>query len=293
MNVVRAALVVLVSVAVAAGVAFVVGAHGVALAGVPVLVWIALACFAVNWLAFVPAAVMRTEHFYDLTGSLTYLTVVALALIATAAHGLVLDAARVVPAVLVVVWAVRLGTFLFGRVRRVGKDGRFDEMKQSPPRFLVAWTLQGLWVFLTSVAAVVLITTGRAQSVTPVHVVGWLMWAAGFLIEVAADRQKAAFSANVENRGRFIDVGLWAWSRHPNYFGEIVLWLGVFVSGASTYAGGEWLAVLSPVFVALLLMKVSGVPLLEERADRRWGADERYQAYKARTPVLVPRLPRS
>ena len=107
-----------------------------------------------------------------------------------------------------------------------------------------------------------------------------------------ADLQKSRFRADPANRGRFISTGVWAWSRHPNYFGEIVIWVGVFVIAAPVLRGWQWVGILSPVFVTLLLTRVSGIPLLEKRADRQWGGRPEYEAYKARTSVLVPRPPR-
>ena len=89
----------------------------------------------------------------------------------------------------------------------------------------------------------------------------------------------------------FITSGLWSWSRHPNYFGEIVLWSGVAVMAASALSGWQWVTLTSPVFVALLLTRVSGIPLLERRAEARWGHLTEYQRYTAMTPVLLPRPP--
>jgi steroid 5-alpha reductase family enzyme len=119
--------------------------------------------------------------------------------------------------------------------------------------------------------------------------IGLAIWLLGFCIEVAADRQKSQFRR--ESPGRFIDTGLWAWSRHPNYFGEIVLWIGIAVMASSTLHGWQWATLVSPFFVALLLTRISGIPLLERRSDARWGDDQAYQSYKARTPTLIPRPP--
>jgi steroid 5-alpha reductase family enzyme len=260
----------------------------VAVATQPVLLWCALAAFAIQWVAFVPAYLTRSERFYDLTGSLSYLTVTLGALGVTAVYR-ALDLRSILIASLVVVWATRLGSFLFRRVHRAGKDGRFDEIKQSWHRFLVAWTLQGLWITLTALAALVVVTDASPpRPFDAFDVVGFGLWTLGFTIEVVADRQKAAFSARPESRGRFIDEGLWSWSRHPNYVGEIVLWLGIFVVGVGGYRSWQWLAVLSPVFVWVLLRFISGVPLLEQRADAKWGGQPDYEAYKARVPMLWP-----
>lgn len=248
------------------------------------VVGVALA-FLINWIAWIPAAIRRTEHFYDLTGSLTYLAVLAL-VVGVAG----VSEATVLPACCVAIWAVRLGSFLFLRVRRAGIDRRFDELKQRPLRFLVAWSLQGLWVSLTLLA--VLVQLSRPAAIDAAVVAGLAIWVVGFAIEVVADRQKAAFRAVPGNQDRWIDVGLWTWSRHPNYFGEIVLWTGLFLCGAGRYQGLEWLAVLSPIFVTVLLTRGSGVPLLEASAQKRWGNDPEWQRYAANTPVLIPRPPR-
>ena len=241
--------------------------------------------FLMQWVAFVPAYLRQTERFYDLVGSVTYLAVTGIAIVSTQPN----DLRSVILAVLVYTWALRLGTFLFRRIRSDGSDGRFDDIKTSGSRFLVAWTLQGLWVFLTLSAALAAITTQARSEVGVLDGIGLSIWIVGFAIEVIADRQKSKFRR--QHRGQYIDTGLWAWSRHPNYFGEILLWVGIAVIASSTLHGWQWVTLVSPLFVALLLTRISGIPLLEERADARWGDDQGYQAYKAKTPVLIPRPP--
>lgn len=283
---ISAAGVVAASLAVAFGVAWAAGQGGTRVLGMPLTAWCAALAFLLQWVAFVPAYVRQTERFYDLTGSLTYVSVTAFALVASST----VDLRAALLGLLVFVWAGRLGSFLFKRISAEGADSRFDDIKPSPARFFVAWTLQGLWVFLTLCAALAAITTSTPAALGLLDSLGLAVWIAGFALEVIADRQKSAFRA--ENPGRFVDVGLWAWSRHPNYFGEIVLWTGVAIIASSTLRGWQWATWISPVFVAFLLMRISGVPILEKRADERWGSDPRYQRYKARTPVLVPRPPR-
>ena len=281
---VGATAVVALSIAVGAAIAAGASDNAMTLFDVP-LPWIALVvAFVIQWIAFVPAYRQQTEHYYDLIGSLTYLTVVALVL-----FGGPRDPRSLLLAVLVVIWAVRLGTFLFKRVRRAGSDGRFNEIKRSAPRFLIAWTVQGLWVFLTLAAAIGAMTGAAPTPLAPLDALGVLTWCLGFGIEVIADRQKSQFRAS--HATGFIESGLWSWSRHPNYFGEILLWTGIAMVAASTLAGWQWVTMISPVFVAFLLTMVSGVPLLEQRADARWGEDARYRSYKARTSTLVPKPP--
>jgi len=247
-----------------------------------------LAAFAINIAVFVPSYLARTEHYYDLTGSFTYLLVTLLALVLTDD----LDTRSVIIAVLVLVWAGRLGSFLFRRVRKAGGDGRFDKIKQSWLRFLMAWVVQGLWVTLTAGAALAAITSGVKADFGVVGVLGLAIWLIGFGIEATSDSQKTTFKNDPNNTGKFIDVGLWRWSRHPNYFGEITLWTGMALLALPALQGWQYLTLISPVFVTILLTLVSGLPMLEARADKKWGGQADYEAYKSSTPVLVPRPPR-
>ncbi|MEM7136274.1 MAG: DUF1295 domain-containing protein [Myxococcota bacterium] len=285
-RVIEAGAVVASCLAVATAIAWAGSRGGTSVLELPVLVWCAAIAFAVQWLAFVPAYIWQTERFYDLTGSVTYISVTLFALAAAGSR----DSRSLVLALLVCVWAARLGTFLFRRIHAAGGDARFDGIKPIASRFFVAWTLQGLWVFLTLCAALTAITTIAPAGFGVGDFVGLVVWATGFGIEVVSDRQKSAFRST--HPGRFVDTGLWAWSRHPNYFGEIVLWTGIAIIAASTLRGWQWATMVSPVFVALLLTRISGVPILERRADERWGDDPEYRRYKAQTPVLVPRPPR-
>lgn len=255
--------------------------------GLPVFAICGALAFAINWLVFIPSALARTEHYYDLTGGVTYIATTAVAVYLSGP----LDLRAMLVAGMVAVWSFRLATFLFMRISKDGKDSRFDDIKNRPLRFLMAWTLQGLWVLLTAAAAWAVITGGTRVPLGVVGIIGILIWAAGFLIEIVSDRQKSAFKANPDNKGKFINVGLWAWSRHPNYFGEIVLWIGMAIVAIPVLQGWQWATLISPFFVTFLLTKVSGVPMLEEKSDERWGGQEDYEAYKANTPVLIPKPP--
>jgi len=259
---------------------------GASLRGVPLFALSVALAFLIQWLAFIPAYLLQTEKFYDLTGSLTYISVITVAGLFSPG----IDGRALLLWALVIIWALRLGTFLFGRIRKAGKDDRFDEIKPSFIRFLNVWTIQALWVTFTMAAALVAITTTTRKDLDVFALVGFLVWALGFALEVAADAQKSRFNADPDNKGRFIQTGLWSRSRHPNYFGEITLWVGVAIIALPVLHGWQWVALISPVFVALLITRVSGVPLLEKKADKKWGGQEDYEAYKKRTPVLIPRL---
>jgi steroid 5-alpha reductase family enzyme len=256
------------------------------LGGIPLFgLLVGLAIF-IQWLAFIPAYRQQTEKFYDLTGSITYISVVTLALVFNPD----IDARAILLWALVVVWAVRLGSFLFRRIQKAGKDDRFNEIKPSFFRFLNAWTIQGLWVTFTMAAVLVAITTTTRKELDIFALIGFLVWAFGFGLEVIADTQKSRFNADPTNKGKFIQTGLWSRSRHPNYFGEIVLWVGVMIIALPLLQGWQWVALISPVFVTLLLTRISGIPLLEKKADRKWSGQVEYETYKKATPVLIPRL---
>jgi steroid 5-alpha reductase family enzyme len=277
------------SVAVGAGIALAGSSGSVEAGGIAVFAIAAILAYLINWAVFVPSFAARTEAYFDLTGSLTYITVTAVAVVASDG----VDARALVVAAAVLIWALRLGSFLFRRVRRDGGDGRFDWIKTNFLRFLMTWTLQGLWVLLTLAAALAVITAEEREDVDVFLVAGMAIWVIGFAIEVTADRQKSAFRADPANDGRFITTGLWAWSRHPNYFGEITLWTGIAITALPILSGWRWLMLVSPVFVVLLLTRISGIPMLERRAEKRWGTDPAFRSYTDSTPALVLRPPRS
>jgi len=266
------------------------GSDGGDVAGsIPVFALCGALAFAINWLVFVPSAIAKTEHYYDLTGGITYLSVVAVAVWLSSE----LDLRATLVAAMVAVWALRLSIFLFRRISKDGKDRRFDEIKTDPLRFMMAWTVQGLWVLLTAAAAIAVITGGVREPLGVIGFVGIATWAIGFCIEIVSDRQKSNFRSDPDNKGKFIDVGLWAWSRHPNYFGEILLWIGMAIVAIPVLQGWQWATLISPVFVAFLLTRVSGIPMLENKADERWGGQADYEAYKQSTPVLLLKPPGS
>ena len=254
--------------------------------GYPALLVCALVAFVVQWLAFVPAYLKQTEKFYDICGSGTFLLVTVVALYLANPPSIY----QWVLGLMVIIWALRLGSFLYTRIHQDGTDDRFDEMKPNKYRFFSAWTIQGLWVLITSAAAVTAITSLKQPQISWITIVGVSLWLFGLTIEVIADRQKRNFKKNPNSETAFITTGLWAYSRHPNYFGEILLWIGVAIAALPALSGWQYIVVCSPLFVILLLVKVSGIPLLEAKAEKKWGKNEDYLAYKMSTSVLIPKV---
>ena len=267
-----------------------VGNNSVSFSGYSAVLYCAVLCIGVQWLAWIPASMAKTERFYDLTGGLTYLIVVGFSLWA-GSQSEAPSLRELIVSLLVVIWAVRLSSFLYFRIHRTGKDGRFDQLKTSPIRFLVPWTIQGLWVFLTMIVVIVINSqTGSAPALGIWDAVGLSIWLLGFSIEVVADNQKTVFNTEPNNKGKWIDSGLWSYSRHPNYLGEILLWTGIACFGISCFTGLERVAWISPIFIYLLLTKLSGIPILDRRALEKWSDDIEYQKYRDNTPALFPRL---
>ena len=265
-------------------VAFAGSQGSAAISTIPLFAICASVGFILHWTVFIPSYLLQTEHYFDLTGALSYISAITLA---AYLHPL-LDLRGLIICVLISIWAVRLGSFLFMRIKRAGQDRRFIESKTRFWQFLYIWTMGGAWVFITMAAGLAAVTSMTQRPLGIFAIAGVFLWFVGFSIEVVADRQKTKFRQLPGNADHFITSGLWAYSRHPNYFGEILLWLGITVIALPTLVGWQYVTLISPIFVALLLIKVSGVRLLEADGKDRWGSDPNYQYYVNNTPVLVP-----
>jgi steroid 5-alpha reductase family enzyme len=246
-----------------------------------------LIAYLIQWIAFIPAYIFQTEKFYDLTGSITYLTVVSYVSYHSYAS-MNVNITSIILAACILLWTIRLGTFLFTRIHRAGEDKRFKLIKPSPTRFFMTWTLQGMWVSICSMCALTAIASNDGVIQNGLFYIGLLVFVIGFVVEIIADMQKSEFRKDPNNKDQFIQHGLWAYSRHPNYFGEITLWLGVAIMSFSSLTGGQYITLISPIFTYLLLVYVSGVRLLEISGMEKWGHTEKYQAYINTTPSLFP-----
>jgi steroid 5-alpha reductase family enzyme len=243
---------------------------------------------AVNGAFFAVAAVRRTDVVTDLSYSLTFALLAVVLPFSGAGRPV-----QLVASLLVVAWALRLGTYLFRRIRRMKVDHRFDGMRERPLRFARFWLLQAVTVAVVMLPVTYLLDRDDPSGFGAWNIAGAAIWLVGLLVEAVADAQKAAFRANDANRGHFVAGGLWRYSRHPNYFGEMLVWWGLFVYAVPVLHGAAFAVVIGPLFITLLLLFVSGIPLLERSADERYGSDAAYREYKRRTSILVPLPPRT
>jgi steroid 5-alpha reductase family enzyme len=248
-----------------------------------------LLAYVIHWIAYIPAYVFQTEKFYDLTGSVTYLSVVWFVFLSTY-QSISLNFGNLILVLLISIWTIRLGLFLFMRIHKAGEDKRFRTIKTSASQFFMTFTISGLWVTLCSMCALVAISSPEGLVMNALTYVGIILFIIGFGIEIVADNQKTAFRSIEANKDSFITSGLWSKSRHPNYFGEVLLWFAIAVISFSSLEGLQLITLISPVFTYILLVYVSGVRMLEDMNDKKWADDENYKSYKENTPMLFPKL---
>jgi len=252
------------------------------LTDLPIVKNLILLIFSIQWISFIPAYIFQTEKFFDLTGSITYLTTILATLYIT-------DSGKISDYVIVscvVIWAIRLGSFLFMRIHKAGEDRRFREIKTNFTRFFMTWTLQGMWVSMCLLCVLTALSSYNGIILNNVFYIGLLIFIFGFIIEVIADHQKTVFRKDVNNKDKFITTGLWSYSRHPNYLGEILLWFGVAIMSFSSLQGLQYLTLISPIFVYILLVYISGIRILENQGDKKWGHLDSYKEYLKNTPRL-------
>tara|TARA_B000000557_G_scaffold245693_1_gene228254 strand:- start:1187 stop:2041 length:855 start_codon:yes stop_codon:yes gene_type:complete len=256
------------------------------LSGSELVVKTAWYVLVIHWLAFIPALIFKTEKFYDLTGSICY--AFSAIYVYLQSYGMFLSLSFFI-SLAILIWTLRLGSFLLKRVMDAGEDKRFRTIKTNPTQFFMTFNLSALWVVICSLCALTAVSNGVLE-VKPIFYMGLLVFIIGFLIEVIADNQKTAFRAVPENTNSFITTGLWSVSRHPNYFGEVTLWLGIAMMSLPYLEGVQYWTLISPIFSFVLIYFVSGVRMLEARANVKWGENKEYLDYVKKTPIFFPKI---
>ena len=238
--------------------------------------------FIIHWLLFIPSYVFKTEKFYDLTGTISYISIVLYVLLSSTDG--IINLGNMIVSSLIIMWTLRLGTFLFTRIKKAGEDKRFREIKKSFSWFFMAFTISGMWVSICTICALTGISNGI--ELTGVTYIGVIIFIIGFAVEIISDNQKTNFRKIEGNKDKFITTGLWKYSRHPNYLGEIILWIGVTIISYSSLEVNQLFTLISPIFTYLLLVHVSGINFLEKSGEKKWGHLNDYREYQEKTPRL-------
>ncbi|MBK9256549.1 MAG: DUF1295 domain-containing protein [Saprospiraceae bacterium] len=235
---------------------------------------------AVNVAAYIWAFFKQSDHLTDISYSLCFIGLTAYLLISEGS----LTPGRLMLFAMVFLWGCRLGGFLFYRIHKMGKDYRFDAFRSSWAGFLKFWILQSISIWIISLPIIM----GMSKTTLSFSLVGFLIWMAGWITESVADYQKFRFKSSSINKDRFISTGLYRFVRHPNYTGEILCWVGVFIYVVPALNGMEWLSIISPIWIVALLLFISGIPLIDKNAEIKYGNDPTYKAYRSSTKALIP-----
>jgi steroid 5-alpha reductase family enzyme len=246
-----------------------------------------LISFGINIFFFIFAAAFKTDKLTDLSYGLSFVILTLFLLIINPN----IQPLQLIVALLIIVWGIRLISYLFIRILKIKKDTRFDKIRNKPLEFVKFWLFQALAVWIILLPASTLLTTEIKTGFSLVSSIGIIIFIIGLTIEAAADWQKFTFKNQPENKNKWIQSGIWKYSRHPNYFGEMTLWWGIFVACSPIFSHWQWLTITGPIFITFILLFVSGIPPLEKRYQKKYTNNQEYQEYKNRTSLLVP-LPR-
>ena len=246
-----------------------------------------LVSLVINLALFLVAFKLKSDKFTDITYSLTFIIIDVIILLKFDS----IKAYQLIGFLMVLIWALRLGIYLLYRVIKNGRDKRFDDRRTNFIKFGTFWVGQALTVWILMLPLMYLVN--KHPTYGPIEVAGSLIWLIGFLTEVVSDYQKNRFKSRPNNKHPWIDEGLWKYARHPNYFGEILVWCGIYIFAFSSLSTLErFVSLISPLWIYILLIYISGVPILEDKANEKWGKIEDYKKYKASTRLIVP-LPKN
>jgi len=248
---------------------------------VQILLFFLIISVLFNIILFLIAYKLQSDKLTDISYALTFLIIAITAYVfnyKTIYSTVILS--------IIILWSIRIGGFLLYRVIKTGKDSRFDSMRSNFIKFGRFWLLQGISVWLLMIS-VILAIYNNSNQFGLFSFIGLAVFITGLSIETVADFQKLKFHNDIANKGIWINSGLWKYSRHPNYFGEIIIWFGLYIFAVQSFnIYTALMALVSPLSISLLLIFISGIPLLEKSADKKWGSDKKYLEYKRKTSVL-------
>jgi steroid 5-alpha reductase family enzyme len=247
----------------------------------------ALAVFLYMSAVFVVALLRKDNSIVDIAWGAGFIMVALLTFFLAGGF----EARHVLISGLVLVWGIRLALHIYLRNRGRGEDFRYAKWRREwgkwvvPRSFFQIFMLQG--VFLILIALPIILVNGSSEAgLMPLDAAGAVLWLVGFFFEVVGDSQLSRFKKNPENRGKIMMGGLWKYTRHPNYFGEAAMWWGIFLIALSVRNG--WAAIISPLTITFLLLKVSGVAMLE----KKYAGNSEFAGYARRTSAFLPWFPK-
>jgi len=238
---------------------------------------------------FIFAYIFKTDKLTDLSYGLSFIVIALIGLRLNNA----LTRMQIVLAAAIIIWGIRLVSYLFYRILKIKKDSRFDEIRNSLVKFGGFFLFQGISVWLIMIPSILFLGKQMEERWSTISILGLIIWVMALIIETVADIQQFRFKSKGENRGKFISSGIWRYSRHPNYFGEMMCWWGLFIYALPYLTGKEYIGVVGPMFISFLLLFVSGIPILEKKNNERYGNNKDYQKYKSQTSLLVLWPPKS
>jgi len=243
-----------------------------------------LISLTVQVLFFILAASFKTDKVTDLSYGLTFIILVFYLFTSNKTF----YSYQLITLTMVCAWGIRLITYLFVRILRIKRDKRFDGVRDNFKKFAMFWLFQAIAVWVVSLPSIYLLSLRVDKSISTTMLLGVALWVVGLGVETISDWQKFQFKNNPKNKGKWIESGIWKFSRHPNYFGEITLWWGIFIFSIPFQSGLSWLTIAGPIFITYILLFVSGIPTLEKKYDVRYKNNKDYQDYKKRTSLLIP-----
>jgi len=238
----------------------------------------------IQTLFFILAAILKTDKFTDLTYGLTFILLSIFSILISGNF----TKYKIILLFIIVIWAVRLITYLFKRILIMKKDKRFDGVRENFLKFAQFWFFQAISVWIILLPSIIILTSGNIIELTYMSLLGIIYWLIGMIFETIADIQKFCFKLNPKNKDKWISSGFWKYSRHPNYFGEILCWFGIFVYIFPNLKGIQIFSIISPLYITILLLFVSGIPILEKSYNERFKNNKEYQKYKKETSILIP-----
>ncbi|MBN1331381.1 DUF1295 domain-containing protein [Candidatus Dojkabacteria bacterium] len=248
------------------------------------IIFTLLISFAIQITFFSLAAYFKTDKVTDLSYGLTFVFIAVLLYI----FGDIQDTSRIILTLMITTWGFRLAGYLFIRIIKIKKDKRFDGIRENFWRFASFWTLQGFSIWLILLPATIFLSSQSVEELKILNVLGFGIWLLGLLIETIADWQKYQFKNKPKNKDLWIQSGLWKYSRHPNYFGELLCWWGIFIYVFPILDGLMLLGIFGPLTITTLILFVSGIPTIEKKYNEKYKNDKEYQKYKESTSILIP-----